>query len=706
MSRLKPSDEQKEIIESVTNGFNVLVDAVAGSGKTTTVLFLASAVPDKRIVLFTYNARLKAETRERVRKLGITNVEVHSYHSFGVAHYVNSCITDTDLKNIMKYNYPLKNNPNPHIVIMDETQDMTPLYFQFVRKALVDMNNISSQLVILGDNLQCIYDFPQKGADLRFLTMADKLYTSSYPWKKLSLRTSYRITKPMEHFINDMVLGYPRMKSVKDSAAPVEYITGDIFQKMPEYVYRTVLQLLEVYKPDDIFILAPSVRTHNEDNPIKKLENILVKRGIPCYVPISDDSELKDEVLANKVVFSSFHQSKGLERKVVFVYNFNSAYFTYYAKDKDISVCPNTMYVAITRALERLYVCAEDNKSTPFAFINMQRAGAFVKRVVLDKPMVGVNKDGKDGKDDKNIEIIPMRRVTDLTRFIPDELLQQMVELCKMEVVRGSYKNVSIPDSIQTAEGLVETVYELNGIAIPTIYEHRLTNRISIREDLQNNYSKNMMYNTSLELKFMKDKIQSVLNVPSTAADYLKLANVYSAYISGYIHKIAQIKEYNWFSHETVEELYGILANTIGHQNESSDFEYTLQDDYDFHGKKVRVCGRADLVDSSTVWELKCVSALKDEHFVQLALYAWLWQNTHYNVKGRRRFLIHNIRTGEVLELKGIENLNYIADMVLDNHFRTTILLTDEEFLAKCKNKYEIYSQPNISTLKCMIVDD
>ena len=457
-------------------------------------------------------------------------------------------------------------------------------------------------------------------------------------------------------------------------------------------------------RQDDIFILAPSVRTHNESNPIKKLENILVKRGIPCYVPISDDSELKDEVLANKVVFSSFHQSKGLERKVVFVYNFNAAYFTYYAKDKDTAVCPNTMYVAITRAMERLYVCAEDNQTTPFAFVNMERAaGPCVKRVVLDKPRMVV-KVGDDTEDSK--KVIPMRRVTDLTRFIPDELLVQIVELCKMEVVRSSYKNVSIPDSIHTAEGLVESVYELNGIAIPTMYEHRLTDRISIREDLQEHFSGNMMFDNSLELKFMKDKIQSVLKVPSSAADYLKLANVYSAYISGYIHKIAQIKEYNWFSDETVEELYRILAGTIGEQNDASEFEYTLEDEYDFHGKKVLVCGRADLVDSSSVWELKCVSALKEEHFVQLALYAWLWQNTHYNVKGRRRFLIHNIRTGEVLELKGIENLDYIADMVLDNHFRTAVVLTDEQFLEKCKRKEVMYVEQNVSTIKCMIMDD
>jgi hypothetical protein len=252
----------------------------------------------------------------------------------------------------------------------------------------------------------------------------------------------------------------------------------------------------------------------------------------------------------------------------------------------------------------------------------------------------------------------------------------------------------------------VESVYELNGIAIPTMYEHRLTNRISIREDLQEHFSGNMMFDNSLELKFMKEKIQSVLKVPSSAADYLKLANVYSAYISGYIHKIAQIKQYNWFSDETVEELYSILAGTIGKQNSDSEFEYTLEDEYDFHGKKVLVCGRADLVDSSSIWELKCVSALKEEHFVQLALYAWLWQNTHYNVKGRRRFLIHNIRTGEVLELKGIENLDYIADMVLDNHFRTAVVLTDEQFLEKCKRKEVAYVEQNVSTIKCMIMDD
>ena len=68
--------------------------------------------------------------------------------------------------------------------------------------------------------------------------------------------------------------------------------------------------------------------------------------------------------------------------------------------------------------------------------------------------------------------------------------------------------------------------------------------------------------------------------------------------------------------------------------------------------------------------------------------------------------MIHNIRTGEVLELKGVENLDYIAEMVLDNHFRKSVVLSDEQFLAKCRGKHQAYIEPNISTIKCLILDD
>ena len=49
-SLASPSHEQKKIIFSLLNGKSVIVDAVAGSGKTTTILWIAKAFQNKKIV--------------------------------------------------------------------------------------------------------------------------------------------------------------------------------------------------------------------------------------------------------------------------------------------------------------------------------------------------------------------------------------------------------------------------------------------------------------------------------------------------------------------------------------------------------------------------------------------------------------------------------------------------------------------------------
>ena len=68
---------------TLTVGFLILF--LKGSGKTTTVLHLAKASTlNEQILLLTYNARLKIETREKAVHFSLHNLEVHSYHSFGV----------------------------------------------------------------------------------------------------------------------------------------------------------------------------------------------------------------------------------------------------------------------------------------------------------------------------------------------------------------------------------------------------------------------------------------------------------------------------------------------------------------------------------------------------------------------------------------------------------------------------------------------
>jgi len=91
------SAEQNAVVKHVKLGYNVMVDAVAGSGKTTTILNIAKQLPDKIIMLLTYNARLKDETRAKVRKFNIKNLEAHSYHAFCVKYYDPLAHVDTKI---------------------------------------------------------------------------------------------------------------------------------------------------------------------------------------------------------------------------------------------------------------------------------------------------------------------------------------------------------------------------------------------------------------------------------------------------------------------------------------------------------------------------------------------------------------------------------------------------------------------------------
>ena len=54
------SNDQQKILYAIQKN-NVIVDSIAGSGKTATILHIANEFQDKNILLLTYNKRLKFE---------------------------------------------------------------------------------------------------------------------------------------------------------------------------------------------------------------------------------------------------------------------------------------------------------------------------------------------------------------------------------------------------------------------------------------------------------------------------------------------------------------------------------------------------------------------------------------------------------------------------------------------------------------------
>ena len=351
------SIEQNNIIQELLLNNNVVVDSVAGSGKTTCNLHIAKHFHNINILLLTYNSKLKLETREKAKKLGLHNLEVHSYHSFCVKYYDNQSFNDTIINKIIKTKKKPLKQFNFDLIVPDEAQDITSLYYELICKIYKDNNNTNTKMCIFGDKKQSIFDFNK--ADQRFIEYASKLFNfNSYNWVKCNLSVSFRITFEMSLFINKCLLKEDRIISNKITNNKPRYIICDCFGEKLGTSSRTFEEIKYYfnlgYKPSDIFVLAPSVKSIK--SPVRQLEN-KIKREMPdvmVYVPTSDDEKLDEELLEGKIIFSTFHQTKGLERKVVIIFNFDNSYFEYYKKDANPCICSNELYVATTRGIDHL----------------------------------------------------------------------------------------------------------------------------------------------------------------------------------------------------------------------------------------------------------------------------------------------------------------------------------------------------------------
>ena len=162
------SEEQRKVLDYIRSGNNVVVDACAGSGKSTTILSIAKELTGKKIRQFTYNSQLRFDVKENIKKMKLQNLEVHTYHSFAVKYYSDVAHTDTGIRQILREDTSPRNPiPLVDIVVLDESQDMTLLYFELVVKMAKNMchkKNHSFQLLVLGDYMQGLYEF--KGADI------------------------------------------------------------------------------------------------------------------------------------------------------------------------------------------------------------------------------------------------------------------------------------------------------------------------------------------------------------------------------------------------------------------------------------------------------------------------------------------------------------------------------------------------------------
>lgn len=726
----KMSDEQRIILDYIRAGHNVVVDACAGSGKSTTILSIAKELSGKKIRQFTYNAMLRHEVKEKVKDIGLRNLQVHTYHSFAVNYYSDLGHTDTGIRSILRENLvPRIPIPLVDLVVLDESQDMTKLYFQLIVKMSKDMitqDVISGvgttkpfQLLVLGDYMQGLYEF--KGADIRFLTRAEQVwsvlpYLQSPVFKQCTLKTSYRITNQMANFVNRDMLGEDRLLACRDGT-PVVYIRRPRHQIEKIVVYQINRLLLEGESPSDIFVLGGSVKGANSH--IRHMENTLTLNDIPCHVPAFETDAMDERVIEGKVVFSTFHTAKGRQRKYVFVVGFDQGYF-YNARALVKTVCPNTLYVGCTRATHGLFLL-ENDSSRPLEFLKRgqheMKQSDYIDFKGIPQTIFHTG-DSTQDLEESGVVLIPTYHVapTDLIKFVKESTLERITPLLDkifvQEVGCLPENEILIPTMIRTSRGLHEDVSDLNGIALPAMYfDSILTEKRGSAAILE------MIQESVKEMKpnshgFLKQRVQELPAEFTNPADYLYLANVYSAVQEKLYSKLRQIdrEEYSWITPEIMGRCSARLQEYIVDQKQDGSgldnllIEHSLihfvQEEkhtaiekalYTFfsYETRFRFSARVDLITESTLWELKCTSKISQDHLMQLVIYAWIWRLTNPELETgspiEKAFKIMNIRTGERLRLDAtLDELTFIVVELLKGKYGETQTLDNEDFVQEC----------------------
>lgn len=778
-----PSSEQASIIAHVLQGMSVCVEAVAGAGKTALVLMIARALvtatsPDTpRVLQLTYNSQLKMEVRRKCQTEGLSSyLDVHTFHSLMLRHFgPKGGYDDSALRKALDSKQPLQ-APVPcyTLVVVDEAQDMTRLYFDFMT-SLLKTRTHTPQFLVLGDRHQTLYGF--KGADARYLTLAPELYAQHWPqtrWIQSTLSCSYRVPSSIARYINICLLGTRRIWTpnapemvghnivdvangnddaadeqtvnghaplTKDDAAKkvtkkvtmiganmvtrgVELLIGRSPQNMAQCVARRLLKLMQEdnVQAQDIFVLCGSLK--NAILPVKFLEHELVTAKVPVFFPSHDHGALDEMLLCNKVVFSTFHQAKGRERPIVVAYGWDEGYFRSFVREGPWDTCPCALYVAATRAQQRLLLIQME---AALPCLQQSHEKAVTEGILLSCTQVPTLAPdlGPIIRPMSNTNMRPSRvAVTELTRYLSETAQSTLLTLVEPLFHQVRPPILTDPHPPSTIEGHVgrECVADLTGLAITNMFESTVRSPTS-----QQVYLQSFLTPTDGSARprachpLLRRALSRACGELWTPSDHLYLANVYTAATCQVLCRLTQLSRFNWLSTKVAAKLLRVLRTTILESSYGRD-EYTLmththedanKDDKNnlkespvvsdaiIFEKSVswrrggtQILGRVDVIhpEANMAWEVKCCTGpLELEHKLQVLLYATLWQQRQRNGGDIENplhvlpmhFGLLNVLTGETFILKqvSLEKGVEIVDLLLHLKWNAMPIIADTTFL-------------------------
>ncbi|KAK4164002.1 P-loop containing nucleoside triphosphate hydrolase protein [Cladorrhinum sp. PSN259] len=675
-----PSKEQQDIAE-LCGTKNVVVSARPGSGKTATAEAIVAAHPDKRVAVLTYSKRLQLETHRRLRTY--SNCKVLTFHAMAGLLFGTPIPNDLTLaqqkKRVLDRNELPRWDSEPFdIIVLDEFQDCTKLLFWLTNCFILANNQKaegqSARLVVLGDERQAIFGF--RGADDRYLTSAPELLgpVSPYHFVRAQLNRSFRLSDQSVRFINNTFLGGESyITSSKSGPKPI-ILRCSIWESGA--IAKQLSTMIKRYGAKNTAIIAPALRKRG---PLKKVVNILSEQyRVPIAVSINDEVPLDDRVIKGKLCVSTIHQFKGSERDLVILFGLDSSYFDYFGQDLPDDRCPNEVFVALTRAAEHLVlVHDEKNELMPFASVKALYETATVVNMTTKpskiKPPPVPGRTLKCG-----LTLPPKIVVGDIARHVKDDKLDPIIHIhLRIQALPPlpehqhiKLQNVVVSDREKKFH---EAVSDLNGLVVNAAFEHETAGT---------------MHSIGL------GKVETEVFSRQGVSWLCRQACDYEAGSSGYVPRKIQMAnhDFDWIEPDDLAIACSRLRGELSKIAANPRFEVKVEGKLTIDDQECRLLGRADIVAASSdsdgnsnvgsaesVWEIKFVSQLSNQHVIQACAYAYLL--------GLPRVILYNARNGQrwdIASRDGQEGLRSMIDHVLKLKYTAKGKLSDEKFTQMC----------------------
>ena len=555
----KLSPEQQQFCNTALSGKNVRVEACIGSGKTTAIQALCDLFPKNKLILYlTYNKLLKIDAKSKIKN---PNVVVTNYHGFVYPYLVRNGIQCGLSDSIRTFTENKLSIPRFDTIIIDEYQDIELDFAEMLE--YVKSTNPNMQIIMVGDMAQKIYD-------------KTTLDVSSWSEKFLGKHTELEFTQCFRL--------QPQL------AAKLGRIWGKTIVGVNKNCTVTtmtknnVISFLKKQNPSDVLCLGAKTGTMTDTLNTLEMEAPFKYNKKTVYATIKT-SEARVEPTGDAAIFTTFDSSKGLEKPICIVFDWDEAYWKARQSQPytDSSILRNIFCVAASRGKQQII------------FVENRRYG-------------------------KSIPLLSEKTLkeTKSTKPLTDVDTSTMFDFKYVEDVAAAYRMIDIT-KINSSESVIEMKEKDELIDLsPCIQEYQKLI-----------FFKNYQIDTKLDYAF-RQKGRTIPDLSLFTTDeklltYVSLITNQNRYYNQVKLPLMTPKQHNLLVDRLSEKLSHDEKVLV--ENSIKLFDITVH-------------GIADVIRSDAVWQLEYTSTLRPESHLRAAMNAILF--------GKPYCILWNTRNNEM----------------------------------------------------------